>query len=59
MKQKGRSIKNWNWQLAEDRSAEIIEEENDYLTNVEAISHPNSKFFRKTDKSGEAHKEGS
>ena len=52
MKQKGRSIKNWNWQLAEDRPTEVIDEENDYLTNVEAISHPISKILGKSDKSG-------
>jgi hypothetical protein len=37
--QKGRDVANWNWQAREQRPMEEIEEEQDYLENVEEISH--------------------
>jgi len=39
LKSKGTDPKNWNWQMRDDRVTEELEEENDYLTNVEKISH--------------------
>lgn len=39
MKIKGKDLKNWNWQISAERTLSEIEEEKEYLSNVEEISH--------------------
>ncbi len=33
-------MENWNWQKNEERKLDEINEEEEYLAHVEAISHP-------------------
>ena len=41
MREKGKDPKLWNWQMREDRNKDEVEEEQQYIDNVEAISHHN------------------
>jgi len=38
-KDKGDNPRNWNWQMRANRHLEEIKEEEEYLRNVEKISH--------------------
>lgn len=40
LKKKGSETENWNWQLRANRKIDDLEEEEEYLKNVERISHP-------------------
>jgi hypothetical protein len=40
---KGNDVKKWNWQARAHRTLEEIREEEEYLQNVENISHQKSE----------------
>ena len=39
LKEKGKDVAKWNWQVRLGRDLHTIEEEEEYVQNVEAISH--------------------
>jgi hypothetical protein len=52
LKEKGKVPSHWNWQLSADRTLDEVEQEREYLANVEKISHCTAHHEAKEEKNG-------
>jgi hypothetical protein len=53
LRKKGKAPGNWNWQTRDERPSEEHSEQQEYLTNVEKISHGQYEFNGQQEKSDE------